>query len=204
MIAFFDEHDLNQHPVSSDTTKRPITTSARQEPRVVSLIPLVQKAFLQLSEKQEPSFRFKRTDRPVMPPVHAIFRNMAPKEQDYWKDHGTLAKALAGAVRRVLVDNASRRFSFEQDYAGQAFSLQEITQVWGTGKPDFIAIDNALNELQECDQRLSQIVELRFFGAMTFEEIAEVLNLDLSTVIQNWKLARAWLYNKLKADQPDC
>jgi RNA polymerase sigma factor (sigma-70 family) len=76
-------------------------------------------------------------------------------------------------------------------------SLDESPEVAGCSRQDLLALDEALKELAELDERKSQVIELRFFGGLTVEETAEVLKISTESVARDWRLARAWLRREL-------
>lgn len=98
------------------------------------------------------------------------------------------------AVRDALVDRARRRGAQKRKAAGSATLLDEqITR--GAEPPDeVLALHEALNELARSDPRKARIVELRFFGGLTVEEVARVLEVSTATVKRDWMVARAWLH----------
>jgi RNA polymerase sigma factor (sigma-70 family) len=76
--------------------------------------------------------------------------------------------------------------------------LEDDLVVSAQPQRDFVALDDALGALSAVDERKSRVVELRFFGGLTVEETADVLNVSVDTVMRDWKLARAWLLRELR------
>ena len=115
-----------------------------------------------------------------------------------WQNRAHFYGIAAQVMRRILVDHARRRLKQKRGGDPLRVSLAEAER-----KPaeepsaDIIALDEALSSLSQFDARKSQIVELKFFGGMQEEAIAEVLKISLRTVQREWNLARAWLYNEL-------
>src|SRR5215216_917972 len=101
----------------------------------------------------------------------------------------------AQLMRRILVDVARRRPKGEGGVPAQHIALDDALSVAHEMDADLVALDEALDELAEFDPRKSRIVELRFFGGLSVEEIAEVLQIAPVTVTREWNKAKAWLYN---------
>jgi RNA polymerase sigma factor (TIGR02999 family) len=100
-------------------------------------------------------------------------------------------------MRRVLVDFARER-QYEKHGGGKHHvALDEALPLAQTRDEDLVALDDALESLAEVDARKALIVELKFFGGLSVEETAEVLKLSERTVMREWSLARAWLYQEL-------
>ena len=80
-------------------------------------------------------------------------------------------------------------------------SLDEAIGVTDERAAGLVALDEALTRLAELDERKSRVVELRYFGGLSVEETAEVLQVSVNTVLRDWKLAKAWLYNQIKKNE---
>jgi RNA polymerase sigma factor (TIGR02999 family) len=104
----------------------------------------------------------------------------------------------ARLMRRVLVDAARRRNSDKRGGDRVQVTLSDAMKSIEKDEADVIALDDALRRLAELNQRHCQIVELRYFGGLTEDEIAETLSVSARTVRRDWNLARAWLYRELK------
>jgi len=112
-----------------------------------------------------------------------------------WQDRAHFVGVAARLMRYVLVGYARR-----QPYrkaAAQQISLDQALEVSPRRSADLVAVDDALKALAAFDTRKSQIVELRFFGGLSVEETAEVLQIAPITVMREWKKAKAWLYDEL-------
>ena len=115
-----------------------------------------------------------------------------------WQNRAHFYGIAAQLMRRILVDHARRRQKLKRGGNPVRVSLAKIeTKVADETTADIIALDEALSALSLFDARKSQIVELKFFGGLQEEAIAEVLKISLRTVQREWNLARAWLYNEL-------
>jgi RNA polymerase sigma factor (TIGR02999 family) len=100
-------------------------------------------------------------------------------------------------MRRILVDHARGRQSAKRGGGAQRISLDEAMVISNEREVDLIALDEALDKLAAIDARKSKIVEARFFGGLSVEETAEALHISPVTVMRDWSLAKAWLYDAL-------
>ncbi|HEY9501288.1 MAG TPA: sigma-70 family RNA polymerase sigma factor [Pyrinomonadaceae bacterium] len=100
-------------------------------------------------------------------------------------------------MRRILVDDARRRHFLKRGGTQVQVSLDAALSVWREQASNIVALDDALQSLELKDKRKSQIVELRFFGGLSIEETAEVLQVSPGTVMREWTFARAWLRDEM-------
>jgi RNA polymerase sigma factor (TIGR02999 family) len=113
-----------------------------------------------------------------------------------WRDRAHFFAVAARMMRRILVDFARAR-SYQKRDGGERVSLNESLVIAGKPGAELVALDEALNRLAELDPRKSQVVELRYFGGLRGEEIAEALKISPETVTRDWRAAKAWLYRQL-------
>lgn len=117
-----------------------------------------------------------------------------------WQNRAHFFGVSAELMRRILVDFARARGYQKRGGGMRAVTLNDAINVSNEKGVDLIALDEALSALAELDPRQSKVVELRFFGGLTNEEAAEVLNVSVATVRRDWTLARAWLHRELKGE----
>lgn len=134
--------------------------------------------------------------------VHEAYLRVADLERIGWKDRAHFFAMCARVMRRVLVDHA-RHYGREKrgaDLRIEGIDLSDVAggDVDGSQAPYLVMLDDAMLELAEHDPEKARIVELRFFGGLEREEIAEVLGISSATVTRRWRSARAWLINYLK------
>src|SRR5688572_30421179 len=113
-----------------------------------------------------------------------------------WQNRAHFFGVAAQIMRRILVDFARRRPRVERDQEAIRMSLDEAMTVSTERDPDLLALDEALKSLATIDERKSRIVELRFFGGLSVEETAEVMQMSSITVIREWNKAKAWLFRE--------
>ncbi len=113
-----------------------------------------------------------------------------------WENRAHFFGVSAQLMRRILVDFARSRPK-TKDGDARHVSLEEAFTVTAEKDTDLVALDEALNELAQFDERKAKIVELKFFGGLSVEETAEVLKISGVTVMREWSKAKAWLYREL-------
>lgn len=118
-----------------------------------------------------------------------------------WQDRAHFFGVCARAMRRILVDHARSR-GYQKRGGGQiGIQLDSVTSIGWSPDSNILELDEVLNRLSALDPRKGKVVEMRFFGGLSVEETAEALGISPETVMRDWKLARAWLYRELTADQ---
>jgi RNA polymerase sigma-70 factor, ECF subfamily len=134
--------------------------------------------------------------------VHDVYLRMVdipggPKREPKWKDRSHFFAIAAKAMRQILADHARRNNAQKRGGQWREVTLDQAVTVVKERPLDVIALDEALSRLQKLDERKSQVVELRFFGGLTNQEVAEVLGVSRATVADDWTVARAWLRGEL-------
>ncbi|MEP7336893.1 MAG: sigma-70 family RNA polymerase sigma factor [Acidobacteriota bacterium] len=115
-----------------------------------------------------------------------------------WKNRAHFLGIAAQMMRRVLVDFARARRYAKRGGDARQVSLGEAEAMPIDRDAELVALDEALKSLAELSARQCQVVELRFFGGLSVEETAEVLNISPRTAMRDWDVARAWLYRELR------
>jgi len=125
--------------------------------------------------------------------VNEAYLRLVDQSQLKLKDRAHFFGIAARLMREILVDYARKRKYAKRGGEAQRIPFEETLIVSDERASDIVALDDALKELSEIDPRQSQIVELRFFGGLSIEEAAEVLNVSPGTVMRDWTMAKAWL-----------
>ena len=162
---------------------------------VDALIPLV---YAELRRLAAYYLRGERGGHTLQPTalVHEAFLKLVEQETP-WQNRAHFFAMAASLMRRILVDYARSHKAEKRGGAAEKIPLEEAF-VFAREKPaQMIALDDALKKLAEIDPRRGRIVELKFFGGLNNEEIAEVLGVHSNTVLRDWNLARAWLKTQL-------
>ncbi len=114
-----------------------------------------------------------------------------------WQNRVHFFAVSANLMRNILVDFARHRLSQKRGGAAAHVELDEALNFSPNKSDDLIRLDEALNELAKLSERQSRVVELKFFGGLTEDEITEVMKISAATVRRDWQVARAWLYREL-------
>ena len=129
--------------------------------------------------------------------VNEVYLRLVDIRRIQWQDRAHFFAVAARLMRRVLVDFARAQKNQKRGGAVQCVTLSEDLPVPGNTPEDLIDIDQALQSLAVQYKRKAQVVELRFFGGLSVEETAEVLNISPETVMRDWKFAKNWLLREL-------
>ena len=146
--------------------------------------------------------RKERSDHTLQPTalVHEAYLKLVDISDISWQNRAHFFAVSSNVMRHILVDHARARLSDKRGGAAQRIALEDAISFSNEPDVDLIALDEALKQLAEFDEQQSRLVELRFFGGLTIEETAEVLNISPATVKREWTMAKAWLFRRMKFD----
>ncbi|MEQ9497125.1 MAG: ECF-type sigma factor [Deltaproteobacteria bacterium] len=132
--------------------------------------------------------------------VHEAYLKLVQQDEVDWKNRAHFYSVAAMAMRRVLLNYAEARRAEKRGGGAVAATFDE--QAFGAElrSDRILALDEALERLATMSERQAKVVEYRFYGGLTHEEIAEVLEVSVPTVRRDWRVARAWLTNALRED----
>ena len=131
--------------------------------------------------------------------VHEAYLDLCRGDKVDWQSRKHFYAVMARVMRRVLVDHARRSNRLKRGGALQQVTLDQEVEaelIRGTG-PDLLALDQALTTLEELDPDKASLVELRYFAGMSLEEVAELRGVSRTSVVRQWRLVKAWLYQQL-------
>jgi RNA polymerase sigma-70 factor, ECF subfamily len=131
--------------------------------------------------------------------VNEAYLKLVDFKRMRFKDRAHFFAVSAQLMRRILVDHA-RRQNLKRGGGIQHISLDQVIELGPERGADFVMLDDAMNKLAEFDPRKARVVEMRFFGGLSVEETADVLNVSSVTVMRDWNTARAWLYREMSAN----
>jgi RNA polymerase sigma factor (TIGR02999 family) len=131
--------------------------------------------------------------------INEAYMRLADWKNAKWENRAHFYGVAAQIMRRVLVDHARAHAYQKRGGGARPVSLEEAMVASPDRAPDLIALDEALERLAKQDPRKGKVVELRFFGGLSVEETAAVLNVSPFTVIRDWNFVKAWLSKELKA-----
>jgi len=166
------------------------------------LVPLVYEELHRLAHRY---MRRERSDHTLQTSalVNEAYLRLVGTKQLRWQNRAHFFAISGRLMRRILVDFARAKQNLKHGGGALQVSLVEEQAVSTEPSADLLALDEALNRLKALHPRQVEIVEMRYFGGLKEEEIAEVLKVSLRTVQQDWRLARLWLYRELKAEASD-
>jgi len=129
--------------------------------------------------------------------VHEAYLQLAGRSDGNWQNRTHFFAVAAILMRRILVDYARNKKAKKRDGARQRVELSDDLAISEDRLEQILQVDEALVRLAQLDERQCKVVELRFFGGLTEEEVAEVLGVAPRTVKRDWNVAKAWLYDQL-------
>lgn len=130
--------------------------------------------------------------------VNEAYMRLVDQTRVHWQNRAHFFGIAAQMMRRILIDHARSHLYAKRGGGVDPISLDDVPVVTEERAADLVALDDALTCLADSDPRKSRVVELRFFGGLTNEEIAEVLSISVNTVTRDWTFARAWLLREMK------
>jgi RNA polymerase sigma-70 factor (ECF subfamily) len=157
-------------------------------------------AYEQLRHLAASFLRRERFDHTLQPTavVHEAYVRLSEQTGIDWRSQEHFVGVVARLMRQILVDHA-RMHNAEKRGGGQEPLTLTEARTLTDGRPlSLLALDEALQALGEVDPAKVELVELHFFGGLTFDEIAELRNLSRSTLMREWQKTRLWLYHELK------
>lgn len=135
--------------------------------------------------------------------VHEAYQRLVNLKDVNWQNRAHFFAVSAQVMRRILVDYArSRRYS-KRGGEWRHVPLNEAVAVFPNRRTDIVALDDALRTLADIDPRKARVVEMRFFGGLSVNETAEVLDVSPETVLRDWRLAKVWLLRELSEGSGD-
>jgi len=158
------------------------------------------------AELRQIARRHMRGERPdhtlqVTALVNECYLRLSDAQHTRWQDRTHFLAWASRLMRRILVDLARERQAGKRGGRAVQVPLDAASEGAARGR-DLVALDDALAALAEIDERKSRVVELRFFGGLSNDEVATVLGVSTKTVLRDWQLAKAWLLEQLDARGP--
>ncbi len=161
------------------------------------LMPLVFDELRGLARAQFARERRQHTLQPTAL-VHEVYLRLVDRRSVSWQSRTQFLNFAAATMRRILVDHARLRKADKRGGDQPSVVFDEALDLPADLRPDLVAVDEALLALAAFDARQARIVELRFFGGLTVEEIALALGVSARTIQREWKIARLWLLRELQ------
>ncbi len=131
--------------------------------------------------------------------VHEAYLRLIDQRRVDWRNRAQFFGLASEMMRRILVNHAIARRTAKRGGEYQRVALDDAVDFYDEQDVDLVALDDALKELAEMDPDQARVVELRFFGGLTVEETAEILDVSPSTIKREWATAKAWLHREIAA-----
>jgi RNA polymerase sigma-70 factor (ECF subfamily) len=179
-----------------DITTLLVAWGRGDEAALDQIIPLVHRELHQIARRCLKGERAGHTLQPTAL-VNEAYLRLVDVRRVNWKNRTHFLAMSARLMRRVLVDFARSRQYQKRGGGVMKVSLDEADVVSTERGQDLVALDEALTALSAIDERKARVIEMRFFGGLTAEETAAVLDVSRETVLRDWRLARAWLMQQL-------
>lgn len=129
--------------------------------------------------------------------IHEAYLRLAPSHDKDWKSRSHFFGVAAQAMRHILVDHARSKNRLRRGGPQQRVTLTDQTAVLDTRSDEILALEDALMRLFKLDERKGRIVEMKFFGGLNFEEIAEVMQISVITIKRDWSFSKNWLSREI-------
>ena len=187
---------------SGDVTRLLVDWSNGDEQALERLMPLV---YDDLHRRAARYLQGERVDHTLQATalVHEAYLRLVDQRRVQWRNTLHFVALAAQMMRRVLTDHARGHRSAKRGGESSKISLEGAPELPAPVQPDVLVVDEALTRLAEFDPGLAQVVELRFFGGMTIEEVAEYLGVSVPTVVRRWRSAKAQLYRDITGGEAD-
>ncbi len=170
--------------------------SEGDELAVELLMPLVYKELHKMAKKFMSNRRSDQTLQTTAL-IHEAYLKLVGQEKQNWTDRAHFFNLASQSMRHILIDYLRKRQSQKKGGDVRKVHLEEAMLVSEERAIGLVELDEALTRLAEFDERKSRVVELKYFGGLTNEEIAEVLKVTKRTVIRDWQFTRSWLLSEL-------
>lgn len=183
-------------PVSTGVTQLLVNWSKGDKAALDEMLPLVYQELRRIAVNR---LRQERPNHTLQPTalVNEAYLRLIDQTSVNWQNRAQFFGLAAEMMRRILVNHAHQRQAAKRGGGAVRVSLEVAVNSFQQTDVNLVALDEALQNLATIDQRKSQIVELKFFGGLTVDEIAEILQVSSDTIERDWKLARAWLHLEL-------
>lgn len=184
-------------PPSKDVTQMLVDWSKGSQEALAQLMPLVYNDLRHLAVHY---LQRERPDHTLQPTalVHEAYLRLIDQRSVNWQNRAHFYGVAAQMMRRVLVDYARAHRTEKRGGAAPKLSLDDAIGLSDKKEADLVALDEALTRLAALEPQQSRIVELRFFGGLTVEEVAEVMGISPATIKREWSMAKAWLYREIR------
>lgn len=195
----YNSHDnggsvFNYMSATHDVTQLLVQWANGDKSALDDLTPLVYKELRRLAASHLRKERRSHTLQPTAL-VHEAYLRLVDQKNPNWQNRSHFFGVASQLMRRILVDHARKRQADKR--AGQRVTLDEAVSFQKERSRELLALDGALSVLEKMDQRKSRAVELRYFGGLSMDEIAQTLDVSAVTVRRDLRMAEAWLNREM-------
>ncbi len=183
-------------PASAQTTQILIDLSKGQPSAASRLMPLVYDELRALAARYMAQERAGHTLQATAL-VNEAYLKLIDQSRIDWKGRAHFFAVAAETIRRILVDHARQHLAAKRGGSARRLTLSDATGPPEADPLDLLDLDEALDRLGELNERHGKVVELRFFGGLSVDETAHVLEVSPQTVGADWRMARAWMRQRL-------
>jgi RNA polymerase sigma factor (TIGR02999 family) len=189
-------------PSTNEVTERLIAWSAGDRAAFDHLLPMV---YQELRRMAGAYLRQENPGHTLQPTalVHETWLRLIDQTRVNWQNRAQFFGVAAQMMRRILVDHAKAKHREKRGGDAVKLSLDDVVNLSQERVTDLLALNDALDDLSRIDGRKSRVIELRYFGGFSVEETAQILEVSPETVIRDWKMAKAWLYQQIKREARD-
>ena len=189
-------------PSPADVTSLLNKLAAGDQEAAAQLVPLVYEELRRLAARR---LRQERPDHTLQATalVHEAYVKLAAQRDAKWQNRAQFFGVASQVMRRILVDYARGQQRIRRGGKQQKVSLDDVLLVSPVRTEEVLTVHESLSRLEKLDARQARIVELRYFGGLTVEEIADVVGISTKTVTRELNVAKAWLYGDLKDRHAD-
>ncbi len=187
---------MSDLPQAPDVTVLLARVSAGDESAPAKLLEMVYEDLRHLAGAY---MRDERSDHTLQATalVHEAYLRLVDWENVTWENRAQFFAVAAQVMRRVLVDHARTKNAAKREGSQQKLALDEAVSFASEKEFDVLSLEDALSSLEKLDPRQAKIVELRFFGGLSIDEVAHVLKLSTTTIKREWTIAKAWFQREL-------
>jgi RNA polymerase sigma factor (TIGR02999 family) len=187
-------------PPPNEITERLIAWGAGDRAAFDQLLPVVYRELRRMAgnylRQENPGHTLQPTAL-----VHEAWLRLIDQERVDWRNRAQFFGVAAQMMRRILVDHAKARHREKRGGDAVKLSLDDVINLSRERAAELLALDDALDELMRVDERKSRVIELRYFGGFSVEETAQILGVSPETVMRDWKMAKAWLYQQIGREE---
>jgi len=187
-------------PPPQEITQLLVDWSNGNQVALDQLLPLVYTELRQLAHRYMRRERLGHTMQTTAL-IHEAYLRLVDQTQVRWANQAHFFGIAARLMRQILIEHARSHTRAKRGGGAVTLALDEAALVSPARAAALLALNDALERLAAVDPRKSHVVELRFFGGLSVEEVARVLNIAPNTVLRDWRLAKAWLHREISHEQ---